>query len=154
PACYTREKIYWKECAMTPKGWTSNGERGGKATSGGRRAVITGSLWSYWQVYVGLSLAVLLVSAGLTLAIQNLERTQPTEEIAPDSEGEISIQGGPIQEPKTNPHAAEAKASLTSDLPVEVAVAKPGPAFPFQVAKMAREPETSTPEAEPAAKTE
>ena len=129
---------------MTPKGRTSNGDRGGQATNAGRRAVITGSLWSYWQVYVGLSLAVLLVSAGLTLAIQNLGRTQPSEKIAADSEGEISIQSGPSQEPKTNP--------LTSDLPIEVAVAKPVPTFPFQVAKMAREPEATTPEPEPAAK--
>ena len=131
---------------MTPKGRTSNGDRGGQATNAGRRAVITGSLWSYWQVYVGLSLAVLLVSAGLTLAIQNLGRTQPSEKIAADSEGEISIQNGPIQEPKTNP--------LTSDLSIEVAVAKPVPAFPFQAAKIARAPETPLSEPQPAANLE
>jgi hypothetical protein len=122
-----------------------------KRTHDGRRAVFTGTPWSYWQVYVGLSLALLLVTTGLTLAIQNLERTGPAEELAANSENDISIPGGDIQEPKTNVPAAQVKGS-TADVPVDVAVAKPIPALPLRAAKITREPEISPPES--SAKTE
>jgi len=44
-----------------------------------RRAVATGSAWAYWPVYVGVSLAVLLVTVGLTLAVQNSKRPEISE---------------------------------------------------------------------------
>ena len=130
---------------MTPKGWTSNGDRGDNATIRGRRAVITGSLWSYWPVYVGLSLAVVLVAAGLTFAVQNLKRPQPSEEIAAYPEGDIELPSVLGQAETTNLPAAEVKSSQVAHLP-DIAVAKPISALPFEAAKMAREPATLPPE--------
>jgi hypothetical protein len=124
-----------------------------KRTNDGPRAVITGSPWSYWQVYVGFSLALLLVTGGLTLAIQNCTRTPTSQDVADNSENDIPAQHSLIQERKENLPTAEAKGSLANDLPIEVALAKSVPALPLK-AKMNRASETPAPEPQPVAKTE
>jgi hypothetical protein len=115
----------------------------------GRVAVAGGSLWSYWPVYVGVSLAVSLVTAGLTLAVHNLKRGQTPQaedfaEIPPpyrvDNEKQTDVRH------TTDSSAMEARERQSAILPV-VATRKLMPEMPLEAAKSV--PEFMVPAAAP-----
>src|SRR5579864_3771191 len=117
---------------MTPKnGSRQVGSRG--------RPVVNRSPWAYWPVYVGLSLAGLLVTAGLVLAVQNLKRPQAAMDIPeiPPPYSSARDKASDVRENRTLPIQAQAKQEV--GIPIATAKAKPILAVPLIAAKQAPE---------------
>ena len=134
--------------ARTPAGdWQVN-------RAHGRRGMITGSPWSYWPVYVGVSLAILLVTAGVTLAVQSVQQSHTSEDspvwdevaaIPPPYSADSEAQTD-VRENMTSP-ALEGKDRQAAASPPEVTAGKLMPEMPLKAVKMA--PELITPAQEP-----
>ena len=112
------------------------------------RAVTGSSPWAYWPVYLGGSLAVLLVTGGLIFAVENLKRPKSpvTDEIA-----EIPPAYSPGRQQQTDARAMtvvpalEARESQAAILPL-VATRKLMPEMPLKAAKLTPQFITPVPE--------
>jgi hypothetical protein len=105
--------------------------------------MVHGSPWAFWPVFLGLSLAVFLVTAGLVFAVQNLKEQQGWDETATVDIAEIPPPYSPITEKANDLRQRnlpiEATAKQEVSIPITTAKAKAILTLPLVAAKKAPE---------------